>query len=179
MTNSADRYDAFTRSVHWLMALMIFGLIGVGMYMTDLPREDALRPQLYMLHKSFGVLVLCLGVIRIAWALMTRHPELPHSLRPWEIGLTRIVKFGMYLLMLATPLVGYAMSNFGDKAVSLFGTIDMPTLFAPDHDKHEITEELHEILAFTLLGFVGLHILGTLKHRFLDSSKTDVLKRML
>lgn len=179
MQNRSDRYDAFARILHWLMALMIFGLIGVGLYMSDLPREDALRPQLYTMHKTFGVLVLFLAVIRIAWALMSRQPELPRSLQSWEIGLTKIVRLGLYLLMLATPIVGYAMSNYGDKPVSLFGIVEMPVLFAPDHDLHEITEELHEILAFTLLGFAGLHILGALKHRFFDPPESDVLKRML
>lgn len=179
MTYQSDRYDAFARTLHWLIALMIFGLIGVGIYMGDLPREDTLRPQLYTLHKTFGVLVLCLAVIRIAWALLVRAPELPHALQSWEIKLAKLVKLGMYLLMLVIPMVGYALSNFADKPVALFGVIELPTLLTPDKELKEIAEELHEILAFTLLGLASLHIAGALKHRFFGTSETDVLRRML
>ncbi len=179
MNHQSDRYDAFARTLHWLMALMIFGLIGVGLYMGELPREDALRPQLYMLHKTFGVLTLCLAIIRIAWALLIGMPELPRSLQNWEIKLAKVTKVGMYLLMLATPIVGYSLSNFADKPVALFGVIEMPTLLAPDKELKELAEELHEILAFTLLGLAGLHIAGALKHRFSGAPETDVLRRML
>lgn len=179
MSYQTDRYDAFARTLHWLMALMIFGLIGVGLYMGELPREDTLRPQLFTLHKTFGVLTLCLAIIRIAWALMVRAPELPRSLQSWEIKLAKVVKIGMYLLMLATPILGYALSNFADKPVALFGVIELPTLLAPDKGLKEIAEELHGIFAFTLLGLAGLHIAGALKHRFFGTPETDVLRRML
>ncbi|MBU1191230.1 MAG: cytochrome b [Gammaproteobacteria bacterium] len=179
MNYPTDRYDAVARALHWLMALMIFGLIGVGLYMGELPREDALRPQLYMLHKTFGVLTLILLVIRIAWKLMVGAPELPRSLQRWEINLAKATKFGMYLLMLVTPIAGYALSNFADKPIALFGVIEMPTLLAPDKELKEIAEELHEIFAFTLLGLVGLHVAGALKHRLFGTPETDVLRRIL
>lgn len=178
MNYSVDRYDAFARVLHWLMALMIFGLIGLGLYMADLPREAELRPQLYMLHKTFGVLTLGLVVIRLAWALMVGAPGLPRSLQSWEISLSKLVKIGMYLLMFVTPIAGYALSNFADKPIALFGIIEMPALVAPDEDLQDIAAELHEIFAFTLLGLVGLHLAGALKHRWFGTPETDVLRRM-
>jgi len=86
----------------------------------------------------------------------------------------------LYLLMLATPIAGYLMSNTGGKPISYFGLFELPVLMGENHDLHEALEEVHEILAFTILALVILHVAGALKHRFMDKDpNADVLKRML
>ncbi|MBI5041355.1 MAG: cytochrome b [Gammaproteobacteria bacterium] len=176
---STERYTAFARALHWLMALMILGLIAVGIYMSDLPDDAPNRLQIYTLHKTFGVLALFLIFVRIAWNLINKPPALPALLKPWEVKLTLLVKASLYLLMIATPMAGYALSNFADKSILLFGVFEMPVLFAPSEEGKDIAGELHEILAFTMLGLVALHVAGAIKHRLFDRPEADVLKRML
>jgi cytochrome b561 len=179
LTNSADRYGLVSRLLHWLMALLILAMIGIGAYMTDLDKEDPLRAQLYTMHKEIGVTILVLAVLRILWILASRPPVLPAALQRWEIILAKSTTGLLYLLMLATPIVGFLMTNASGKPVSYFGLFDLPLLIGENHDLHEILEEVHGFLAFTILALVALHALGAIKHRFIDKDpEADVLKRM-
>jgi cytochrome b561 len=180
LTNSADRYGLVSRLLHWLMALLILAMIGVGAYMTDLDKEDPLRAQLYTLHKEIGITILALAVLRILWLLAARPPVLPAALQRWEVILARATTGVLYLLMLATPIAGFLMTNATGKPVSYFGLFNLPVLIGENHDLHETLEEVHGFLAFTILALVGLHAAGAIKHRFLDKDpEADVLKRML
>jgi len=180
LTNSAERYGAVSILLHWLMALLILTMIGIGAYMSDLDKEDPLRAQLYAMHKEIGVTILVLAVLRILWILASRPPVLPAALQRWEVILAKSTVGLLYLLMLATPIAGYLMTNTGGKPVSYFGLFDLPMLLAKNHDLHEILEEVHGFLAFSVLALVGLHTAGALKHRFIDKDpEADVLKRML
>jgi cytochrome b561 len=162
------------------MALLILVMIGVGAYMADLPKEDPLRGQLISMHKAVGVTILALAVIRILWILVSRPPVMPAALQHWEVVLAKSTVGLLYLLMLATPIAGYLMTNTGGKPISYFGLFDLPVLMGENHDLHEALEEVHEFLAFSILALVGLHVLGALKHRFIDKDpKADVLKRMV
>jgi cytochrome b561 len=180
LINSADHYGLVSRFLHWAMALLILAMIGVGAYMTDLAKEDPLRAQLYSMHKAVGVTLLGLAVIRILWILVSRPPVMPDALQRWEVVLAKSTVGLLYLLMLATPIAGYLMTNTGGKPISYFGLFELPALMGENHDLHEVLEEVHEILAFTILALVGLHVIGALKHRFFDKDpNADVLKRML
>ena len=179
LTNSADRYGLVSILLHWLMALLILAMIGIGAYMTDLDKEDPLRSQLYTMHKEIGVTILVLAVLRILWVLASRPPVLPAALQRWEVILARSTTGLLYLLMLATPIAGYFMVITGGKAISYFGLFDLPVLMGENHDLHETLAEVHEFLAFTILALVCLHTLGAIKHRFIDKDpEADVLKRM-
>ena len=180
LANSADRYGLVSRFLHWVMALLILAMIGIGAYMTDLAREDPLRAQLYSMHKAVGVTLLGLAVIRILWILVSRPPVMPAALQRWEVVLAKSTVGLLYLLMLATPIAGYLMSNTGGKPISYFGLFELPVLMGENHDLHEALEEVHEILAFSILVLVILHVAGAIKHRFMDKDPSaDVLKRML
>lgn len=180
ITNSRDSYGLVSKFLHWAMALLILGLIGVGLYMTGMADDDPLRGQIYSLHKATGVLVLMLAVLRILWLRVSHGPDLPAALLRWEQVMFRVVTGLMYLLMLLVPLSGYLLSNSAGYGVSFFGLFDLPTLVSKNETLHDIAGEAHELMSYGLLGLVGLHVLGSLKHRFLDNNpETDVLKRML
>jgi cytochrome b561 len=180
LTNSIDHYGLVSRFFHWVMALLILVMIGIGAYMTDLAKEDPLRAQLYSMHKAVGVTLLGLAVIRILWILVSRPPLMPAALQRWEVVLAKSTVGLLYVLMLATPIAGYLMSNTGGKPISYFGLFDLPALMGENHDLHEVLEEVHEFLAFTILALFCLHVAGALKHRFIDKDpNADVLKRML
>ena len=180
LTNNHERYGLISKSLHWLIALLILSLIAVGMYMTELDKEAPLRAQIYGLHKAFGVTVLGLVVLRILWIKLSAPPLLPAALEHWERQLAKTVKVLLYITMLFTPLAGYLMSNAADKPVSFFGLAQLPAFVAPSKELRELFGEAHEILAYTLLTLVILHVVGALKHRLLDRNRdVDVLKRML
>jgi cytochrome b561 len=161
------------------MLLLIFGMLGVGIYMSDLDKTDPLREQLLTMHQSTGVLVLLLAVVRVIWLKVSPPPPLPATLENWEKTLTTVVKTLMYLLMFLIPLAGMLIINTKGNAVTFYGLFELPQLTGSDDELHELMEEVHEFLAFSLLFLVVLHITGALKHRFFDMSKDlDVMKRM-
>jgi cytochrome b561 len=176
---ATTKYTLLMRLLHWLIAILILGMIGVGWYMSGLPDEHPTKYDIYAIHKSIGITLLGLIVIRLLVRFFSPIPELPKELSWWEKLLTKTVHFFLYLLMLMVPVSGYLMSDFAGFPVEWFG-IEVPG-FVPDNmESSEGAQSAHGILPYILLGLIGLHLLGSLKHRFLDKNKdTDVLKRML
>ena len=179
LTNSENRYGTVSRAIHGIMLLLIFGMIGVGAYMTDLDKTDEMRKVLFGLHTSTGVLVLLLAVARLVWLRVSPPPKLPAALENWEKVLTTVVKSLMYLLMLLIPIAGVLIVNTKGLAIDFYGLFELPMLTGDNEGLHELMEEVHEVLAFTLLFLVVLHVAGALKHRYIDMvSELDVMKRM-
>ncbi|MCG6936857.1 MAG: cytochrome b [Gammaproteobacteria bacterium] len=177
--NTENRYGLLSRAIHGIMLLLIFGMLGVGMYMADLDKTDELRKELLWMHTSTGVLVLMLAVVRVTWLKISPAPRLPVMMDDWEKTLTTLVKSLMYLLMLLIPIAGILIVNTKGDAVSFYGLFEVPMLTGENKELHELMEEIHELFAFSLLFLVILHIAGALKHRFFDMSKElDVMKRM-
>jgi cytochrome b561 len=180
LSNTQDRYGLLSRSLHWITALFVIGLLAVGLYMTGLDKEDPSRLGLYNLHKSFGATVLALTILRVLWILRSPAPPPPAVLAHMEVLASKTVKTLLYLLLFFMPLSGWIMSNAAGYAVSVFGLFDLPQLVAKSHGLHEIAEEAHELAAYGVIALVLLHIAGTLKHRYLDKDpQANVLSRML
>lgn len=188
MTAAAtERYTNVAVLLHWLIALMVIGQLAGGFYMHDLPREQAeLKFQLYQLHKSFGVSVLFLTLFRIGWRLTHTPPALPEKMAGWERFLARAAHFGFYGLLIALPLVGWAIvssSPFADSVQTyLFGVIHWPHLpfFEGVENRKELSHEIaeiHEYLGFAMIGLIGLHVAAALKHQIID--RDAVLSHML
>ena len=174
-----QKYALSSRTLHWLMALIIFTLLGLGIYMMEfLSKEAPNRMEIYSLHKSLGVLALILVLLRIINRFIKPAPKLPDTIAKFEKIAAHLGHFGLYFLMLLVPLSGYLMSNSFGFPVHLF-SIEMPTLVQRDMEMAELFAETHEIAAYSLLGLVLLHILGALKHRLFEAPENDVLKRML
>lgn len=173
------KYPLSSRILHWLIALIILTVLGLGIYMTKfLPMENPNHLQIYELHKSLGVSVLILVFIRIVNRFVKKAPSLPSTMPRWEVALAHLGHFGLYVLMVAVPLSGYLMSNSYGFPVHLFG-IEMPFLITTNPALGNLFAEAHELLAYTLIALVVLHILAVIKHRFFDIPEHDVLKRML
>lgn len=170
-----QRFHVTLRIIHWLMAVIILSLLAMGLYMTGLEREDALRGTLYGLHKSFGVLVLLLLAVRLFLRVATHVPALPKLYPLWERGLAHLGHFALYLLMFGVPMAGIAMSNSGGHPVKFFGVV-VPPLFEQNKEFGGLAHEAHWLLAYVLIGVIGLHLAGVIKHRFID--KQDILYRM-
>lgn len=176
--NSSAKYHIAIRIMHWLMAILILGMIGIGWYMADLPKENPLKGELVSLHKSCGALLLILFFVRLAMRIVKKAPALPETIPPIERNLANLGHKLLYLFMLIVPLSGYAMSNLYGYAVKMFG-IPMPILFSENKDLGKLAREAHELVPYILLGIIALHFAGAIKHRFFDKPENDVLGRML
>lgn len=172
-------YGVFAKFLHWGMAIMVIMLVVVGTYMTGLDKTDPSKMQIMGMHKSFGVIFMQLAIIRIIWSRINNSPKLPEVLATWEKVLSTTITGALYLLMLAIPFSGYAMTNLFGFPVSLFGMIDLPIIFSKNPELGMIAKNAHGLLVYGLLLALFAHIAGALKHRFLDKREADVLPRML
>ena len=172
-------YGKFAKILHWVMAIMVITLLIVGSYMADLDKTDPMKREIMGMHKSFGAIFLMLALIRLVWSRINNSPKLPTILAPWEKLLSKTVTGSMYLLMIAIPFSGYAMTNLFGFPVSLFGIIDLPIIFSENREVASLAKEAHGILAGIIILAILAHIAGALKHRFIDAPEADVLPRML
>jgi cytochrome b561 len=173
------KYSLSSRIIHWVMAVIIIPTLMIGIYMTNfLDKESPSRMDIYNLHKSFGVVVLILIIIRILNRSIFKAPALPDTLKKSEKFLSKMVNISFYFLMIAIPLSGYLMSNSAGYPVKLF-SLQMPALIEGNQNLLSIFHEAHEIFGYALLLILSLHIIAVFKHRFFDKPENDVLKRMV
>jgi cytochrome b561 len=185
-SSSKIRYGAVAMTLHWVIAVMILFMAGLGFFMTRLEETDERTFPLFQLHKSIGLTILMFSLLRLGWRLANPIPALPSGMSAWERFAARGVHVLFYVLMVAIPLMGWATVSAAPLAVptmwfGLFEWPHMPFLAdLPRAEKRMIEEPLavtHSLLALAMLGLVALHAAAALKHQFRD--KDDVLKRML
>lgn len=195
MTDNAARYTKTAVILHWLIAIVIFGMFALGWFMTDLPKEGpkqmaydlfdwgiytwqlaeeaSPRSFYFNLHKSLGITLFGLIILRILWRITHKPPVLLNH-KNWERKLAAGTHHLLYLLMIAMPLSGLIMAASSKYGVKWFG---IPFIKGLDDDNlRDIFESTHETIAILILAVVFLHIVGALKHKFID--KDDTLKRM-
>lgn len=136
------------------------------------------RYQIYDLHKSLGMVVLLMLILRVFNRILNKPPLLPQSISPLEQKLAKLGHYILYILMLTTPLSGYLMSSFAGYPVKLF-SIEIPNLVGANYEMAKICSEAHELSAYSLLAMVAIHILAVIKHRFFDKPENNVLKRII
>ncbi len=183
LRNSKTGYGLVAIIFHWSMAILILGMLGLGLYMTSLPQTDPAAFALYQLHKSLGFTVLALAVLRLLWRCLNPAPALPSGMGRAERLAAQLGHAGLYGLMLVLPLSGWLMvsvSPWGIPTV-LFNVLHVPHVPVPealgDKAAAEATlKAVHEALAWALLALVGLHVAAALKHHFI--AKDTILRRM-
>jgi cytochrome b561 len=176
LSNTADTYGSVSRTLHWLMALLVIGMLACGFLMGEFGRDNPLRPWLYSLHKSTGTLLLLLIALRVLWTLVNPRPQ-PLGGRSTSNQLARVVHLGLYLLMIGLPLSGYLLvaSGTSTKPFEFFGLFLLPKL-APSDWLHATSEELHGDLPWFAVVLIAVHIAGGLKRHFIQRDGT--LERM-
>ncbi|SJZ43925.1 cytochrome b561 [Enhydrobacter aerosaccus] len=160
---TAARYHPFARLLHWITALAVFGLIGLGLWMTGLPIG---LPKLlaYAWHKWIGLTVLGLTVIRLLWRRRSPPPVLPTTITPWERRLAPWGHWALLALLLALPLSGWLMSSAGGVAIFWFGLIRVPDLVPRDAGLFEGLRMLHHWLAWLLIAILAIHLAAVARH---------------
>ena len=177
-----SKYPLGMRLFHWSMAAIILGMIWAGWAMVW-PDENTPSKFdfLYPWHKSFGMLILFAAVARLITRARSPKPDLPVGLAQWEKTGAKVGHALLYTLMFVVPLMGYAMSSsFTQSDGVFFFGVNLPELLPKNDARFAVFQMLHRYLAYTLLALVAVHIIGALKHRFLDRNRdNDVLSKMV
>jgi cytochrome b561 len=163
-------------ALHWLIALIVFVLFPLGLYMSDLPVSPA-KLKLYSYHKWAGVTVFALALLRVWWRATHAAPPLPASMPRWQQALARGTHHLLYLLLFAVPLSGWLMSSAKGFQTVYFGVLPIPDLLAKNKELGERLEVVHMLLNYTMAALVAAHVAAALKHHFAD--RDDTLTRML
>lgn len=168
-------YRPVAKGLHWLTALLVIGLIAVGLWMVGLP-FGLLKLQAYAWHKWIGLTVLALTLVRLAWRWRWPPPPLPDRVTIWERWLAPYGHGTLLLLLMALPLSGWLMSSAGGVAVYWFGVLHMPDLVPRDPTLFGRLRTLHHWLAWSLIAVLGGHVAAVVRH---DVIRRDgVLRRM-
>ncbi len=178
MPDSQDptRYGPIAQGFHWVIAALIVTQFTLASLADDLP-IGMQKLMLIARHKSFGMTVLMLAVLRLVWRLLHRAPPLPVTMRPIEMLLARATHLAFYVLLFAMPLTGWLMSSAKGYTVSWFSLFSWPDLIAKNEAAFDFLHGAHEVLGNVLLAIAILHVAAALKHQFWD--KDNVLRRML
>jgi len=175
--DTLQRFGFVSKLLHWTIGIIMIVQFYVIFYYEEIPKDSPLKLEYILLHKSLGITLLVLGVFFVIWRLVNQRPLLPDNLTKREVMLAKATHFLLFTLMVLIPFTGYALSTSAGRASAWFGYVDLPLLWPASKSAAGLFKEIHEYLAYTLLGLLALHLLATIKHHFL--LKDDVLKRML
>lgn len=173
--NSAEGYGWISIAFHWLMALAIFGLFGLGLYMVELTYYDTWYRGSLDLHKGAGILLALAWGGRLAWRILNTRPEELGN-KVWEHKVAHLVHILLYLLMLALFVSGYLISTADGRAIEVFGWFEVPASLMMVNQE-DVAGVIHWGLAWSLMVLVALHAAAAVKHHVIDKDRT--LVRML
>ena|SRR5882672_6921176 len=174
--NTTRGWGALSKALHWLIVLLIINQWLIARHADQLPLGMA-KLQALSLHKSFGITILMLASVRLAWRWMNPVPTLEGLAKPWERRLAHLSHVLLYGLIFAMPLTGWLMSSAKAYSVSWFHLFQLPDLIGRDPAVFELMKDTHHALFKVLVAVALLHAGGALKHHFID--RNEVLKRML
>lgn len=173
LRNTEANYGWLAKLLHWLVTLLLIGMVVAGLTFTEMDRGDA-RTQLAALHKSTGLLVLLLMSIRLVWKLLNPTPADPAGTPAWQKLSARLTHWGLYAAVYFQLLAGILVS--GQRPIAFFGLFEFGPLLAENEKTHELFEELHETGWIIIAILTGVHVLAALYHHFVK--KDDVLRRI-
>jgi len=165
------KFSFVLRNLHVIGGLAFVIALIVGLVMEEMERGEALF-QVMFFHKSIGLAVLGLVAFRLLEWLRSPQPKALDAHSRWEQQAAKLVKVGLYVVMIALPVSGLLMSWFKGYPGAFFGLFELPPLVSKDEGLHEVFEEIHEILVPVTFLLLGLHIGGALKHHFWDRDGT-------
>jgi len=170
------RYTRTAMLLHWLIAVLILGLFGLGIYMAGLPLSPQ-KLKLYSYHKWAGLTVLSLALLRVLWRITHKPPPLPASQPQWQQLAAHAGHGLLYVLIFAAPFSGWLMSSALGFPVVWFGVLPLPDLIDKNKELGEVLKLVHRYLNYSFLAVVIGHALAAIKHQWLD--KDGTLSRML
>ena len=172
-----QRYTRTAMLLHWLIAILLVSQFAFGWVLNDIPLGVPARGYFVNLHKSTGMLIGLLILLRIVWRLMHTPPPLPSTTPDWQQRAAAASHHLLYVLMLVMPLSGYIASNFSKHGVNFFNSVKLAPWGSDDKLLYAFFNQTHKTTSWLLLALVILHVLAALKHLFVD--RDDIFSRML
>lgn len=176
MTEAGKRYSTISILLHWLIAALV--LVQILLISAHDATEGPMSREFVQIHKSVGLAVLLLTLFRIGWRVANPPPALPATMKPWEKALSGMVHVLFYVALILLPLTGWAASSAMRREIVWFGLFNWPLLpVGGGRETAGALMDLHGIAVKTVYGLVALHVIGALKHQFID--RDTVLGRMV
>lgn len=176
MAEPRNRYSTVSLILHWLLAALI--LAQVLLITAYEATEGPLARQFVEIHKASGMLILVLTLVRIGWRIANPALPLPDTMKRWEKLLARATHILFYVLLIALPLTGWAAVSARGGELSWFGLFDWPLLpIGGGREGYRSLIDIHGVIVKGLYVLIALHVLGALKHQFVD--RDNVLHRMI
>lgn len=181
LRNTATTYGSIARVLHWLTALLILLTLAIAVYMDTLSADVPGDPQRYFVvlpwHKTFGVLVLALFIVRLPWSLANPHPVATAATPPWQHSIARAAHWSLYGLMFLLPVLGWLGSSAQRSTFKLFTLWPMPQIWPlKDLEVSELFYEIHVGLGWACVVIVVVHVGAALWHQWV--LKDRLLGRM-
>ncbi len=173
--NTKDSYGWMSIGIHWLMAVMIFAMFALGVWMVELNYYDAWYHDAPYMHKSLGMLLFGMLVLRFAWRLLNVRPALMGKV--WEKMVALSVHRLHYVLLLILFISGYFIPTAEGVGIDVFGWFSIPAIMSFDKTDADLIGLIHRYVAWLVMVLAGAHAGAAMKHHFIDKDKT--LLRML
>jgi len=171
-----QRYTGTAIALHWLVALLLLGQYAFGLLLDDIPRGTPARGYYVNLHKSTGILIGLLILLRLGWRLAHKAPPLADKTPAWQRTAARFSHAFLYLCMVALPLSGYLASNFSRHGIKFFNMMRWAPWGPDDKSLYAFFNGAHHLAALLLALFVAVHVLAVAKHMLVD--RDGLLLRM-
>lgn len=179
LTNTSTNWGAIAKLFHWLIALLVIGNLVLGYWSDDLPVSPR-KVEAFYWHKTIGLTILWLAVLRLLWRFTNPAPMLPLDMPGWERALARTSHFLLYVLMIAMPISGWVINSAANFPLDLYGILRVPDLVADGPNEAAIEDAatlVHNWMFYVICVLLALHVAGALKHHVVDGD--HVLRRML
>ena len=174
--DSAKEWGIISRLFHWGSAIAIFGMIIIGITMINLPLSP-LKLEMFMLHKSLGMLLLLVALLRITWRLFNPRPSLPNDTSHSQKLLVKYGQLWIYLLLVLIPISGWVINSAANFPLRWFSLFEIPAIAPPSVELEEFAKTAHLTLLILLGVTITGHIIAALHHHRVLGN--NVLLRML
>lgn len=155
-------FNPLARLLHWLMAAMILAMLFIGVGMVS--SVSARHAVLIAIHKPLGIAILVLVIVRLVVRFSKRPPALPEDLPGWQRAAAHLSHWVLYALMIAMPLIGWAMLSAGGYPITLWGGVHLPALVPHSPALYAALRNAHSLLAYVLFATVLMHVGAALFH---------------
>ena len=174
--NTREQWGSVSKVLHWVVVLLILMMAWIGLRMGDMPSgPDKIAS--YALHKSAGITILVLVLLRIGWRLHAGAPDAVPGAPRWQERIASLTHLALYALLLAMPLSGWILNSASGFPLQWFGLVNLPAIAGKDNDLHELAEGIHEWLFWAMVTLVVLHAAAAFYHHLFVRDAT--LIRML
>ena len=176
LKNTRDQWGSISKLLHWLVVLLILAMAWIGLTMGDLPNGPD-KIATYALHKSIGITILVLVLLRLGWRLYAGAPAPVPGTPSWQDKIASLTHWALYALLLAMPISGWVVNSSSGFPLQWFGLVNLPAIAGRDQELHELAENMHETLFWILITLVVLHAAAAFYHHLFQRDAT--LARML